>query len=154
MQVVFIALHSLFRWLVLASLLYAIFRAYKGYRSGAVFGRADNSIRHWTATIAHIQLIIGFTVYLKSPVVKFFFSNMRVASAHTETLFFGALHILLMLAAITLITMGSAMAKRKTADREKFKTMLLWFSLALFIIFLAIPWPFSPLAQRPYLRSF
>jgi hypothetical protein len=59
-----------------------------------------------------------------------------------------------MLAAITIITIGSALAKRKQSDPEKFKTMLLWFAPGLLIIFLAIPWPFSPLANRPYFKSF
>jgi hypothetical protein len=57
-----------------------------------------------------------------------------------------------MLIAIVLITIGSAVAKLKTVQENKFKTMLIWFSIALVIIFIAIPWPFSPLANRPYLR--
>lgn len=147
-----LVLHSLFRWLVLASLLYAIYRSAEGLRKNKAFTKADDRWRHWTATIAHIQLLIGFTIYLKSPVVKFFFSNLREASAHLETLFFGAIHILLMLAAITIITIGSALAMRRQGAPEKYKTMLRWFALALLIIFLAIPWPFSPLASRPYIK--
>ena len=149
-----LVLHSLFRWLVLAGLLYSIYRAYRGLKNNAAFTKADDRWRHWTATIAHIQLVIGFTLYLKSPVVKFFFSSLREASGHLETLFFGAIHILMMLAAITIITIGSAMAKRRQNDPEKFKTMLYWFGLGLLIIFLAIPWPFSPLASRPYFKYF
>jgi hypothetical protein len=30
--------------------------------------------------------------------------------------------------------------------------MALWFTAALLLILVAIPWPFSPFAQRPYLR--
>jgi cbb3-type cytochrome oxidase subunit 3 len=30
--------------------------------------------------------------------------------------------------------------------------MLVWFTIALIIIFIAIPWPFSPFANRPYFR--
>ena len=147
-------LHSLFRWLVLASLLYALYRSVSGLRGRSSFTKADERLRHWTATIAHIQLIIGFTLYLQSPIVRFFLSDPKQASQHLETLFFGLLHILLMLTAITLITIGSALAKRKTSDHEKFKTLLTWFGIGLLIIFLAIPWPFSPLAQRPYFKNF
>jgi hypothetical protein len=57
-----------------------------------------------------------------------------------------------MFTAIIVITIGSAMAKRKATDRERFKTMLTWYAIALLIIFLAIPWPFSPFANRPYFR--
>lgn len=144
--------HSIMRWLVLASLLYAIYRAYKGYTSNAQFSKTDNSIRHWTATISHIQLVIGITLYTQSPIIKYFWNNFNEAVHNLDTAFFGLLHIILMLTAIILITIGSALSKRKTTDKEKFKTMLVWFSVSLIIIFIAIPWPFSPLANRPYFR--
>lgn len=144
--------HSIIRWFVLASLIFAIYRAYKGYYSKAVFTKTDNSIRHWTATIAHIQLVIGIILYSKSPIIKYFWSNFKEAIQNIDTTFFGLIHIVLMLTSIVIITIGSALSKRKTTDLEKFKTMLVWFSIALLIIFIAIPWPFSPLANRPYFR--
>jgi cytochrome bd-type quinol oxidase subunit 2 len=140
------------RWLVLASLVYAIFRAYKGYTLDAQFSKTDNAIRHWTATIAHIQLLIGIILYTQSPIIKYFWHNFNEAIYNIDTTFFGLLHIFLMLAAIVLITIGSALSKRKTTDKQKFKTMLVLFSISLVIIFIAIPWPFSPLANRPYFR--
>jgi len=144
--------HSLFRWLVLISLLYAIYRAYKGLASQSVFSKTDNAMRHWTATIAHIQLVIGMIIYTQSPLVRYFLQNFSIAVRQADAVFFGLIHITLMLAAIVVITIGSSLAKRRPTDREKFRTMLVWFSIALLIIFMAIPWPFSPLAIRPYLR--
>lgn len=145
-------LHSIFRWLVLASLFYAIFIAYKGFNAKLTFTKADDSVRHWTATIAHVQLMIGIILYSQSPSVKHFFAE-PASGRITEPVFFGVIHIAIMLTAIIVITIGSALAKRKSTDPEKFKTMLIWFLAALVLIFLAIPWPFSPLAQRPYIRS-
>ncbi|MDH6253765.1 cytochrome bd-type quinol oxidase subunit 2 [Chryseobacterium sp. H1D6B] len=145
-------LHSSFRWLVLLSLLYAVFRAYKGYSSKSVFSKTDDSVRHWSATIAHVQLILGITLYSQSPMIKYFWKNFNTAKESFDLLFFGLIHIFLMLVSIVLITIGSALAKRKETDREKFKTQLIWFTTALIIIFIAIPWPFSPLANRPYFR--
>ncbi|KAA5532543.1 hypothetical protein F0919_17320 [Taibaiella lutea] len=144
--------HNLTRWFVLASLLYAIYRACKGYISKAVFSRTDNAVRHWTATIAHIQLMIGIILYFQSPVIKYFMSDFKEAIKNSDTVFFGLIHGSLMLTAITVLTIGSAKAKRMKTDSGKFKVMLIWFSLALIIIFIAIPWPFSPLAKRPYFR--
>jgi hypothetical protein len=145
-------LHSITRWLVVAGLLYAVCRAYKGYISRAAFSKTDDTVRHLTATIAHVQLIIGILVYTQSPLVKYFWSDFKEASQNMEVLFFGLLHLVLMLVAITVITIGSALAKRKATDKEKFKTMLTWFLVAFVIILLAIPWPFSPLAARPYFK--
>jgi uncharacterized membrane protein YozB (DUF420 family) len=149
-----LSLHSLFRWLVLISLLYAIFRAYKGYRFTSPFTKRDNAIRHWTATIAHMQLMIGVVLYTQSPLIKYFFSPAKHENQNTEPLFFALIHLAIMIVAIVVISIGSALAKRKGSDQEKFSTMLYWFAMALVLIFLAIPWPFSPFAYRPYLRSF
>jgi hypothetical protein len=145
-------LHSQTRWLVLISLMYAIFRSYKGYSSDMKITGTDNAVRHWTATIAHVQLIIGMIFYFKSPVVQYFWKNFNEAKESFEHLFFGLIHISLMITAVVMITIGSALAKRKPSDKDKFKTMGIWFSIALIIIFIAVPWPFSPLANRPYFR--
>jgi hypothetical protein len=144
--------HSLTRWLVLASLCLAIYRGFKGYFSNAAFTSTDNAIRHWTATLAHIQLVLGVVLYFQSPIIQFFWSDFQGASENTELVFFGAIHSGLMLVAIVVLTIGSAVAKRKTTDKERFSTMMVWFSVALLIIFIAIPWPFSPLASRPFFR--
>lgn len=144
--------HSIVRWLVLTSLLIAIYRAYKGFILNSPFTKTDNTIRHWTATIAHIQLAIGITLYTQSPIIKYFWHNFNDAMHNLDIVFFGVIHIFLMLSAIILITVGSALSKRRTNDKEKFKTMLIWFLVSLLIIFIAIPWPFSPLTNRPYFR--
>lgn len=149
-----IFLHSIVRWLLLIALLLAIYMAYKGNRYNAVFSKQANALRHWTATIAHIQLMIGMIVYTQSPIIKYLWKNIQQATQNKDSLFFGLIHIGLMLAAIVVITIGSASAKRKMSDKEKFKTLLVWFTVALFIIIVAIPWPFSPLANRPYLTQF
>lgn len=146
--------HSLFRWLVVISLVFATYTAWRGWLTQKPFTKTDNVLRHWTATIAHIQLAIGLTLYFQSPVVKYFISNVKEAVHDTEFLFFGLIHITLMLAAIVILTIGSSLAKRKKTDLEKHKTIAVYFLIALFIIFIAIPWPFSPLANRPYLRHF
>ena len=144
--------HSYLRWLVLISLLLSISRAWRGRSFNSAFSKRDDALRHWTATIAHIQLVIGMLVYLQSPLVKHFMKNFEASRENLELLFYGLIHGLLMIIAIVVLSMGSAFAKRKATDREKFQTMLIWYSLALIIILIAIPWPFSPLANRPLFR--
>lgn len=146
--------HSIFRWLVLVSLIVAILTAFKGYSLGSIFTKRHDSIRHWTATISHIQLMIGSVLYFTSPFIKYILANFKQASQQREMLFFGVIHISLMFVSILVITIGSALSKRQPADRKKFKTMLVWFSAAFFVILIAIPWPFSPFANRPYFRPF
>ena len=144
--------HSVIRWLVLFSLLYAIYISLVGKRKQLPYTKKVNAVRHWTATLAHIQLVIGIILYTQSPIVTYFFSNG--IGEWNDSLFFGLVHIIFMPIAIVIITIGSAKAKRKSTDSEKYQTMLRYFAIGLFIILIAIPWPFSPLAQRPYIRSF
>jgi cytochrome b561 len=154
MYPILLTLHSLLRWFVLASLLLAVYRAYKGWFTRQPFSSADNTIRHITATIAHIQLLTGLWLYFISPVMAYFFKHLKQAIHVREIRFFGMEHSILMLIAIVIITIGSALAKRRQTDEGKFKIMAIWFSIGLLIIILAIPWPFSPFTSRPFFRLF
>ena len=106
-------LHSLVRWLVLAFVIYAVYRSYTGYIKNRIFSNTDNAVRHWTATIAHIQLMIGMLLYIKSPVVKYFWSDVKKAIQQADLTFYSIIHFILMLLAIITLTLGSALAKRK-----------------------------------------
>ncbi|MBN9299183.1 MAG: hypothetical protein J0I41_19435 [Filimonas sp.] len=152
MYAIILTIHSLVRWLVLVSIIYAIYRACKGWKTNRTFSRADNLIRHTTATIAHIQLLLGICLYCISPLVQYFLHSYKEAKHNRGIRFFGMEHSTMMLLAVVVITIGSAYAKRRATDKLKFKTMAIWYSIALLIILLMIPWPFSPLASRPYMR--
>ncbi|WP_422858603.1 hypothetical protein ACOKFD_14735 [Flagellimonas sp. S174] len=142
------------KWLVLLLLISSIIKSFHGFYKNTPFSKSSNSLRHWTATIAHIQLMLGITLYAQSPITKYFWNNFGQASKHLDSLFFGIIHMLLMLVAIAIITIGSAKSKRKESAKDKFKTMAIWFTIGLILIIVAIPWPFSPLAARPYIRLF
>lgn len=147
-------LHSLVRWLVVLSLLYAIYRGIRGWAGKRTFTPFDDKVRHNTATIAHTQLAIGYILYFQSPVVAYFRSHFHEAVQSFQFMFFGLIHISLMTVAIILVTIGSSAAKRQSTDVAKFRIITLFFILAFLLIFMAIPWPFSPLAHRPYIRTF
>lgn len=149
-----LTLHSFVRWLVLVSLLYALYRAYSGWAANKPFSRLDNTVRHSTATVAHVQLILGLWLYFISPIVDYFLHNVKTAMHERQIRFFGMEHSTMMLTGIVLITIGSAKAKRKPTDKEKFRTMAIWFTIGLLVILSSIPWAFSPLISRPYLRGF
>ena len=145
-------IHSWLRWLVLLSLAYLIYRSVSALRSKKPFTKLDNTLRHSTATIAHVQLAVGFALYFTSPVTKYFMANFREAVQYADTAFFGMVHITLMTVAVVLVTLGSSLAKRRQGDQYKFRTMAIYFIMALLVILIAIPWPFSPLANRPLVR--
>lgn len=154
MYTVLLLSHSIVRYFVVLSIAYAAFRAIRGWRSKLPFTKSDDTARHLSATFAHIQLMIGYVLYFNSPFIAYFRSHFKEAIQQFDFVFFGTIHITLMTIAIVLITLGSSVAKRHTAPEEKFRTMAVYYLVALVIILCAIPWPFSPLAARPYFRLF
>lgn len=151
---ILLILHSLLRWFVLISLIYTIYRSYKGWFSGDLFTPRDNKIRNITVIIAHIQLLVGLGLYAISPIIHNLFQNFGEAVQQSAVRFYGMEHSILMIIAIVLITIGSAKAKRLTDDTKKFKTLAVWFTIGLIIILVSIPWPFSPIDARPFFRIF
>jgi uncharacterized membrane protein len=149
-----LALHSLTRWLVLITLLFAIFRSYRGWLLRSPYLKFDNIVRHTTATVAHRQLILGVWLYFISPIVAYFLHHFGTAVHERAIRFFGMEHVTMMLIGITLITLGSARSKRQTNERQKFKTMAIWLTVALVVILSSVPWSFSPLISRPNFRPF
>lgn len=149
-----LSLHSAMRWLVLASLIFMIFRAFRGWRSGENFTKSDNTLRHLTATVAHVQMALGISLYYISPIIQYFLVNYREAVKMRDIRFFGMEHSLMMLVAVVLITLGSMKSKRQNLDNRKFRAIFIWYSIALLLILVSIPWPFSPMASRPLWRGF
>ncbi len=147
-------LHSIIRWLVVIGLLYCLIRSLMGVFGNAKFNKIDNFFRSFVSGISHLQLILGFILYFKSPIVAYFRQNFKDAIQHPEFSFFGIIHIALMLISVVLLTIGAAKAKRAETGLAKHKQILIWFSLATLLIFLAIPWAFSPYVARPLFREF
>ena len=132
MYVLLLTLHSLLRWAVLAGLLLGLGRGYRGWLLARPFTALDNALRHWAATLAHLQLLLGYALYFSSPLVASF--RQTGAAAGPEARFFGLLHVLLMTTAVVILTIGSALARRRPTDAARFRTMALWFTAALLLI--------------------
>ena len=146
-----LALHSLFRWLVLIGLVYTIFNSFRGWTTRRNY---NDRIRTVTTIIVHTQLILGLCLCYLSPLVNYFIKNYHTAIHESEPRFFGMEHSSVMITGIIVITIGSVLAKRKTDDTKKFKTLAIWFLIGLLLILSSVPWPFSPFISRPYFRFF
>lgn len=151
MHYVALLLHSWTRWAVLLSLLFALYRGYAGWLGRRPFTTADHRARVLAVTISHTQLLLGFWLYFVSPIANAYWS-WRGGDRPLELTFFGILHLIIMSIAIGVLTVGSAVVKRAPTDAKKFRALAIYFSVALLLISLAVPWPFSPLAARPWFR--
>jgi len=151
---ILLALHSLIRWFILIFIVYSIILAYRGWFKKKPFTKYDNRIRNITVSFAHVQLIIGIWLYFISPIVDYFLKNFSESLHQSQLRFFGMEHITMMLIGISMVTIGSSIARRKKTDEEKFKAIAIWYTIALIVIFTSIPWAFSPFTSRPYFRMF
>ena len=145
-------IHNALRWFVLGSLLAALMSSYAGWLRPRPYRPADQTLRVVATSIAHTQLLAGFYLYAISPIVKYYWSFKPSFRESPEFLFFGLIHISLMFTAIIVMTVGSSKAKRQPDPKQKFKTTAVYFTIALLLILVAVPWPFSPLAARPWVR--
>jgi hypothetical protein len=128
--------HSGLRWVVLALLIGAIINALTGKSRN--FEKKDKRLSLFAMVSLHIQLVFGLVLYFKSERVKFFDGWMKEEIFR----FYGMEHILMMVIAITLVTIGYSKSKKQSVPAKKFKTIALWYSIALVLILAAIPWPF------------
>jgi hypothetical protein len=147
-----LTIHSLIRWILLALLGYGIYISWRGWITKKTYTRYTDRIRVVTLITTHLQLTIGLALYAVSPIVRYFLGNFSEAVHLRDMRFFGMEHITMMVIAMAFITIGSLKAKKKHSHTDKFRTLAWWYSIALLIIFISIPWAFSPFTARPYFR--
>ena len=133
--------HSGLRWLVLLFLIIAVVQSFSK-RNNAEVKASDKRFPLLTLIMAHTQLVFGFVLYFISPKVVFSGEAMKDSILR----FFLVEHMFGMLVAIILITIGYSKFKRAETPRPKWSKILVFYTIALIIILISIPWPFSQYA--------
>ena len=130
--------HSGWRWVLLALLVGALVNSLLKWRRGAAFEPGDLKLNLYAMSAAHLQLIVGFALYFLSDKVQFFEGFM----ANKVIRFYAVEHLIMMLAAIALITIGYVKSKRSATDSDRFRLGFRYFLAALLALLAGIPWPF------------
>ncbi len=136
-------IHSFLRWAVLLLLLAVIFKSLHGLISKRSFSKSDDKMSLFMMISAHTQLLVGIILYFVSPFVQF--GN----TTDKEVRFFTMEHSTMMIVAIVFMTLARILSKKGKTDVAKFRRLFIFSLIALLIIFMAIPWPFSPIS-RPW----
>ena len=131
-------LHSGIRWLVLAVLLLSIINALAKRSKGLEQTNFNCGINRLALIIVHLQFLFGLILYFISPKVIFAASSMKEPVLR----FFLVEHLLLMTASVVLVTIGFVRFDRAQDIRKKYRNILIYYSIALFLILVSIPWPF------------
>ena len=130
--------HSGWRWVVLILLLAAIFKAFSGWRAKKEFKAGDKKLFMFTMIAFHIQILGGLVMYFISPKVVFVAGMMK----NTLLRFYAVEHIVAMILAMILITIGHSKSKKIVESENKFKKIFVFYTISLIIILASIPWPF------------
>ena len=133
-------IHSYWAYLVVALLLFAVLNAVTGLRSNRNFKDKDLRIGLFTLIVSHIQLLIGLGWYFMSPWYKAFKEDSAAVMGNAETRLLALEHPLTMIIAIVLITMGWSKHKKKEESKDKFKSFVIFYGIALLLVLVRIPW--------------
>jgi glycopeptide antibiotics resistance protein len=130
-------MHSGLRWVVLFLLIFAIYNAITGKKRGT-YEKKDKLINLFTMISLHTQLLIGLVLYFIPGKVSFIEGWMKDPLRR----FYGMEHILLMVIAIVIVTIGRKKAEKLEDISAKHKKITVMYTIALILILAAIPWPF------------
>jgi uncharacterized membrane protein len=126
--------HSGLRWVVLILMLLAIVNSLISRN----YEKKHKMINLFAMISLHTQLLIGLGLYFYSDKVSFAPSWMKTPMFR----FYGMEHLLGMIVAIVLVTIGRKIAEKQTTDIDKHKKIRTFYTIALVIIIASIPWPF------------
>ena len=127
--------HSGFRWIALILIVLTIIKAFKGIKNAEEYTSKHKMLALGTLIFFHLQILIGFSLLFSSAKTAFFDMTQPFR-------FFTIEHPLMMIIAVTLVTMGYSKAKKESSARLKFRKILIFYSVAILITLIAIPWPF------------
>ena len=141
--------HSILRWLVLLSVGGAGIIALKGYLRRDPIFVWERTLTIVAMVICHIQLVIGLGLYA----MKFKTYEPITARGNESWMsenvrrFWKFEHIGMMVLAIALVTIGRMLSKRAQTEPGKQLRIAIFYLLALLIMLLMIPWPFTGVGQ-------
>ena len=149
----FLTLHNLTRWLVVGFAVWALVRAYRGWRGGSAWTRSDDRAGILFTSMMDTEVLLGLVLYfLFSPYAAQLFADFNAPLKNSAIVFFGIEHVAVMVVAMIVAHVGRALSRKAAAPAAKHRAAALGFSLAVLLVLVAIPWPFLSSVARPWFR--
>lgn len=133
-------IHSYWAYVVLLILIVAVINTLRGVIQKKEFTDKDLRIGLFALIVSHMQLLIGFGWYFMSPWFKALKTNGAEVMSDKGVRLLAIEHPITMILAIVLITIGWSKHKKKTEALAKFKTLAIFYGLALLLMLSRIPW--------------
>jgi hypothetical protein len=149
----FLLVHSLLRWVVVIAGLVVVARAIGGVTSRRDWRPGDTAGVRWFSIALDVQFLIGLLLYVwLSPFIRDAWADMAATMRNAPLRFFAVEHVTGMVIGIVLAHVGKSKIGKAVDAAQKHKLALIFFSLAMVVILLSIPWPGMP-GGRPLLRG-
>lgn len=134
-------IHSWWAYLVLLVLVIASVNSLIGFFTKKEYGANDFRISLFTLIVSHIQLLIGIVLYFVAPYFKAY-SELGMGGVMKDSTLrlYLVEHPVVMILAVVFITMGYSKHKKKLTSHPKFKTLAIFYTLALILVLSRIPW--------------
>jgi len=134
-------IHSYWAYLALLILILATVNAIINFIRKKEFHAKDFRISLFTLIVMHIQLLIGIVLYFASDYLSLI-SEMGMGSIMKNSSLRSTIieHPFAMILAVALITIGYSKHKKKLTSTSKFKTIAIFYTLALVLVLAKIPW--------------
>lgn len=106
---------------------------------GSPFGAMEDKTTLLVLILSHIQLLIGLFLLFVGPMSNNF-ANMGEVMKDSYLRMMTVEHPLTMIIGVALITIGRVKMKKKSEAEAKFKTIIIFYSIALVLFLSRIPW--------------
>lgn len=135
-------IHSWWAYLVLFVVLIATLNALAGFFGNKEYQPKDFRISLFALIVTHIQFLIALVLYFISPLgMKSIMNSGMSAVMKDSTLRLYAIeHPTVMILTIIFITIGYSKHKKKLTSKPKFKTLAIFYTIALVLMLSRIPW--------------
>jgi len=141
MYPVVLALHNIFRWIVVVAAILALVRAYRGWLRKSDWNNADRRVGVFFTVSMDIQLLLGLLLYVFfSPITRTALSDIGAAMGDPGARFFALEHLFYMFLAVVFAHLGNTFAKKAAQAADKHRRAAIWYTLAILAILLGMPW--------------
>jgi hypothetical protein len=137
-------LHSYWAYFVLFVLIVTIVNAFIRLTSKKEFSIKSLRLALFTLIISHIQLLVGLLLYFVTPIFENWSTLGGGVMKDSAIRLILVEHALVNIIAVVLITIGFSKHKKKTESASKYKTIAIFYTLALVFLLSRIPWDAWP----------
>jgi hypothetical protein len=137
-------IHSTLPYLIFIALAGALILSLMKRNNSGPFDSLTRRFSLFTLIFTHIQILLGIVLYFVSPITKGAMADFGAAMGESAIRFYAVEHVLTMILAAVAITIGNSKAKKAGTGKKAYNSILLYFTIALILILLRIPWHVWP----------